>query len=367
MKTLSDVLDQEDVMISKLIENGNVENPGYEFFDSVRMDAVLVLDDILLRKYLEYLYCYDTHIAPHCLPAVGMTVGDIVEIKGQNYLTINGMGMSADVIASQMFRQHEEKSRQWIENYDKLNQKILEFMQNIHKLDMECFGVEEFSSFTYIGSHIASFEVDLPSLDFVKALYAFSERCELSSKVGSDILDRAHKLALELEPYLSLLSSLKKIKKEVGHKGFPGIKDSLIQFNTPATSAAAVMHSCIPNDKLDYSSLSSNSLMLIAAQAGNLLNTMHIGAGSIKGEHYFMHPPRSEFFTAVQGKFDGDSDLKNLWQDRDYSLFEGDIQAVAAAAMEWRHACLDAKCEVIKDVVPGIVSGRVLGDRKSVV
>ena len=107
IKSLSDVIGNRNLLISQLEQHGKSEDGKSDLFDSARMDGVVVIGDLVMKRYLECLYVYNTHIAPHCLPGVGISVGDILNHEGKDYLTLSYGVMATNVVALHSIRKHE--------------------------------------------------------------------------------------------------------------------------------------------------------------------------------------------------------------------------------------------------------------------
>lgn len=140
-------------------------------------------------------------------------------------------------------------------------------------------------------------------------------------------------------------------------RGSVRIHEGILQV-TFATGGAT-MHTYHSSDDLQDAMPSGNDLFGVAAEAGNLPRVSRFGGGSWPGQHYFMLLPKLSFFPLAQERVDTDAELCKLWEEvctNDGSKEDRDKKSTA-----WFNATLDLKNEIVKEVVPRLVTERVLG------
>ncbi len=357
MQTLSEVVRNRSKIEAAIGERGEEGFAGTKLFHTVRMDGVVIFTDDIACRYLEANYKMNTHLVPHRLPGVGLSTGDIKTHEGKTYLTVDFNVMVANCFALHLIRPHEARYVEWTEQAESYNREIKSLIGAVQLADASCFGIKELATFTHTTSPVGWSDVGTPSSELLTALTGLAGHLIRRRKKGMRKLSHtASMLVSRLKPYSAFEDVMSHIRKEAGHKGFPRVHNGMLTLNVPAASGGATLHTHQPSDDLLSAIPSSNDLTLIAAQAGTI-PLMHIGAGSLEGEHYFMLPPKSPFFARAQEKLDADNRLDTLWQVLG-SRREFASQRVLS---EWLKETAPLKGEVIKDVVPGLVAERVLG------
>jgi hypothetical protein len=144
--------------------------------------------------------------------------------------------------------------------------------------------------------------------------------------------------------------------RRLGHKGRPHVIGDMLVFTTPAWSGGASMHSHTPNDDVTLCLPSGNDLMILASQAG-AIPIPHFGGGNWKGKHIIWSLPSTPFFSAVQDRIDADYPLAEKWQ----KVYQSPGEPIAAAFGWCTEITRPHKNEVIRAVVPELVSNRILG------
>lgn len=358
MQTLSEVLEGSEKVVRAVQAEGNARGMGgMKLFDSTRMDGCVVFPDNIAARYLEANYTVNTHLVPHRLPGMGLSVGDIVTHEGKTYLTMDVGVMAANVAALHLIRPHEVRYVEWREKDDELNKQLRNLIGRVQLHDNKCFGIEELRTFTRTSSAVGWSDVGTPSPEFLKAMKTLSRRLLCQKKKGMKKLAKeASMLVSDLKPYTVFQEVMVNIRKEAGHKGFPRVRNGMLSFTTPAASGGATLHTHMPSDDFSDAFPSGNDLFIVAAQAGNI-PVCHIGGGSLTGEHYFMLPPRAPFFKVAQERLDNDAGLNALWQ----KLSKVSDFSSRKRAFEWTQAVNPLLSGVVKDVVPELVMERVLG------
>ena len=356
MQTLCDVIENRGELLRCLEIIRDQRQSSFNVFNSVDMDAVVVLSDLVAQRYLELNYVYDTHFAPGRLSGIGLSTSDIITHEGKTYLTVNLSVMGSNVAALHLLREHDLLYVEWHNRREEMEDKIMDFLHKVYDLRSDFFGIEELKLFVGFESPVGWSDVGTPSIDFIKILEMFSETLIQRRKKGMRPLARlSRSLASELWPYSIFQDFMKKLRTEIGHKEFPRVKNGMLQFNTPAASGGAVMHTHNPSDDLHKAMPSYNDLFLVASQAGNT-GVTHIGHGSVKGEHYFMLPPMGHFFSLVQEQVDVDLGLAELWEE-----VSGSKEKLKPGLKRWFEATKGIKEVVVKEIVPKLVEERVLG------
>lgn len=355
MQTLRDVVENRGELLWRM-EAIRDERSSIRIFDSVEMDGVVVLSNINAQRYLEFNYVYDTHFVPNRLPGIGLSTGDIITHEGGMYLTVNFSVMEANVAALHLLREHDLLYVEWHNRREEMEEMFLAFLKKVHAVTNDYFGIEEFKLFAGFKSSVGWSDVGTPSVDFLKVLDMFSEMMIQRRKKGMRELARNSSfLSFELRPYSTFQDFMKDLRTKTRHKGFPRVQNGMLQFNTPAASGGAVMHTHNPSDDLYMAMPSYGDLFIVASQAGNT-GVTHLGSGSITGEHYFMLPPMSPFFSLVQEQVDVDSGLVEEWE-----RISGSEEKLNLGFKEWFDKTRGIKEQVVKEIVPGLVEERVLG------
>lgn len=359
LNNLPSVVENKNEIIRQIEENGGYRGEEkLKCFNSARMDKIVVFSDLILKKYLEHNYTYNTHLMPNCLPGVGVSIGDFIEHEGKNYLTIESNVLMANIAGLHYVRRCEPLYVEWHNKKEEIKKRVQEFLLHVRTFHNGCFSIEDFQNSSGLESCVGWNYLGTPSASFVAVLAKFSKAMSRKKKKGTSFLAReASILAEELTPYSALEKIMHNLRKDTHHKGIPIIEDGMLKFGTPAASGGANWHARADNNSAEVIP-NHNNLFLVATQAGNTFMDYLYGAGHKSGQHGFMFVPRNPFFQLAQEKINASKELVDLqckvldWDSAD-KCFE--------LSSEWTKATTPIKQEVIREVVPKIVTEQVLG------
>lgn len=357
IQTLADVLKNREAITAELFKNGN-RHGGSPFFGAAEMDGVVVFDDIVASKFLEAFYIYDTHIAPGRLPGAGMTIGDVLKHEENTYLTFHYGVATGNMAAVHYLRPYESLYVDWSAKYESVNKEVKDFIERVRSNYHECFGIKVIAEFNHISCYVGFDDIMAPSPEFVDALSVLARVLfKLKRKGTAEMARTAAALADSLKPYTVFQGLIKTIRKH--HKGYPVIREDMIRLTSPTASGGANMHTGTVSDDINDAIPQGDGLFMVAIQAGAFANMQHFGTGSIPGQHYWLLPPRTPFFELVQKEVDSDSNLQKLWKK--VSRRVGSGSSYWARSAEWEEATEAIKTKVARQVIPELISQRVLG------
>ncbi len=359
IQTLSDVIENHDNLLQKfnLVKEGTERDP---LFDSSRMDGVIVLPDEVAKGFLLADYSFNSHFVPGSLPASGEIIGDFLEHEDRTYLTLNFWAMITNLKLFHLVRGIEPIYKNWHERIDELSQEAEAFIKQVRIEEAKVLSSVESANIvkkvldkpenwrnTYVGwSYLGT-----PCSHFVDASLEISDKCD------GLLAEKASELESKLRPYCDLPETLEGFRNQISHKGIPIIRDGMIRTNKPATSGGASIHTHGAGDDVSCVLPNANDMFIIATQAGTI-GVSHFGGGNVTGEHIIFCPPRTPFFKLVQEAIDVNSELKDIWQDLKDKT---DGEFLEEAVGIWLDITKEIKEQVMVEVVPDIISKRVLG------
>jgi hypothetical protein len=354
IQTLTDTISNRQALLERL----DRFNEGYDFYSQSTMDAVMVWPDTVARHCLELAFLYGTNFVPGGLPGFGMPTGDLLEHEGKTYLTMQYAGMLVDAAALYLTRPKETLYREWDEKMESYDARIQTFLQNLQSQNATAFatfgtGYLERPTLWRQNSVGSSYE-DLPRREFLEHLAQV--QALLQDSEDSTLLQEAQALHAELTPYAELIDFLWSIRKELDRKGHSYIGDGMLGQSSPAASGGCSLYFVGAGEDIKRAVPNHSTLMMAGAEIGTMgANITYISGGSTKGQRQVMMAWKTPFFPRVQELVDGDESLVSLWQE----LTEAGCPL--DRFQEWTKASMEPKRQGIKEVVPSLVSERVLG------
>ncbi|PCI28189.1 hypothetical protein COB55_04150 [Candidatus Wolfebacteria bacterium] len=355
LQKLSEVLEVKDDLVKRLDNLASSLSSVLTNYKGAVMDSVLVIPDEIAQRYYEMMYTMNVHFTPDGLPGCGAGTGDFISHGGESYLGIELGVCFANMRLMHHFRKYESLFSEWEDNSKCFGHEVNEFVTELKKISENCFGFKSLQNHEQWNDTSAGWNyVGTPSILFVDSLSEVAERLNRMKKKGLSSLARiACDLEAKLRPFCHLAGAMNELRNQCNHKGVPFIKDGMVRMSAPAASGGASLHNMGASDDLLHSMPNRSSFMIVSGQT-SMGKITHLGGGRTKGEHFTMRIPQTPFFSMVQEKVASNKKLSDLWQ----SSSQGDDDK---AVEQWTMELLPIENEIIKKVVPDMVSTQVLG------
>lgn len=360
IQTLADVVAQQVELTTELTRRAD-DDKTLKPFDSVAMDGVVVLKDHMAMRWCEMEYAFNTNFVPGGLPGVGESTADFPTHDGKTYLAVDLGVMLCNMEAVHLIRPHEALYRKWHSSKETLRRRLDEFLKATLQVDAGVLATKAFGECRTFDDRVGWESTGTPTSAVVDALHALAQRLKRRRRKGTTALAaEGQRIAELLQPFTHFGSVLAQVRKTTGHKSFPHISDDMIRFYTPAASGGASMHSHCASDDVTNALPSEGDLILIAAGAGIWENVTHLGHGKLQGEHYIMLVPRTPFFETVRQRVDEDAEIVATWEKMK-NFGEVQRETLSERVHEWLKLTQSIKNAVIREVVPRLITERVLG------